>query len=792
MNRLTSLLPRYPAPPLFSAFFVFLGAVSCGGGAPREHSGGALPPDEVRVVSGHPPLALIAREGDPAPAVGVNVFTEGVDPAHESEVAVALGAMIEARLVAKDLAVSLVPSSDGYRFSLLLTNDDQIASSAATIVGALLSPATASDLPAVTRKLAALAKRPLREPALKTIAWCNAEPFAASADPFPITTERLEEWRAAAHGIGRTSFAFVGPQSRLTRFVSAFESTARFARGAKAFSARIDETAKLIDGYDSSGSAPTRTAQIQFAIPTRTAGEAVSAASLLGTEGGALDARLRAADPNARIKSAAGIAHLRGGCLSLAIEISDLSNESAPRIAKAIAIAKSEIPSRFPPAPKSVARSASDPREAAERAARWLVSEPEESLSQSRVSVGVSLYRDAPSSADGSRAAAMLTEVASLLSQTKTPALEFQSAVEAGQAESWLIVGIPCNDDDSGLNAAAAATLARDAKSGSAAADLAIEPWFTKGAVGLIVHGSKRSGEAADAFQSRLGNAAGAAWFGTTVSAKTSALVRTELWRRADTTKERAIALIGAKLFPGHSSILSPAGTADVITKLSDSAIDVRIQSFRKSPARAILLSNEEVRESESVRKAIERWALPTSTPWSCPGSSAVPPPTAGIVRFDAREPEAWVALPITDLPGSRDSARALASLLDAEGSPLQRALAGSVRSVDVRVLGSRALVVHLSAPDAALDSAVTRVRSFYQQLRDTPFTEGDMTRANGSFTARRLGRQSDPRERLGAQFLAIDLKRPNPTAAQINAFITQELKDDALLVVVARPPQRP
>lgn len=787
MSRFASHLSR-----CFTLLLV-LSVGACGGGTPRDHNIGPLAADEVRRVSGHPPLALIAREGDPAPAVAVNVFTEGVDPAHESEVAVALGAMVEGRLAAKGFALTMAPSSDAYRFSTLLTSDAQVDSAAAAIVSALLSPATASDLPAVTKKLAALSKRPLREPALRPIASCNAEPFASQIDPFVINTETLEAWRAAAHGTGRIGVAFVGASRPQSKFSDAFSKTATFGSGKKAPAAPSEGPSRAIDAYDSSGSAPTRTAQLQFAVPTRTAAEAIAAATLLGEESGALEARLRASDPNAHVKSAAGIAHWRGGCLSVSIEISDLSNESAPRIAKAIAIAKSEIPLSPSTLAKSVARSATDPREAAERAARWLLSEPQSGApSSSRVSVGVSLYRDAPPANDSSRAMAIMSEIDSLVSQVKIPPLQFQSMSEKGQAENWLLIGIPCSDDDSGLNAAAVATLARDAKGASSTSDFAIEPWVTNGAVGLVLHGSKRPNESAEAFQHRLGNAAGAAWFGTTISSRTSALVRTELWRKADTVKERALALIGAKLFSGHSSILSPAGTADALTKLSDSAVDVRVQSFRRSGARGVLLSNGEIQEPEAIRKAIERWALPTTTLWACPAGSDLPPPGAGIVRFDGRDPEAWIALPIADLPASRESARALASLLDSENSPLQKSLSGSVRSVEARVLGSRALVVHLSAPDAALDSAVTQVRLLYQRLRDTPLTDADLQRANASFAARRLGRQADPRERLGALFLNVDLRKPPPSATQVNAFIAQELKDDALVVAVSRPPQKP
>ncbi len=132
----------------------------------------------MRRTQGRPPLAVVAREGDPRGAIAVAVMTEGIAHERGAEVPVALAARAEARL---EKAASVVPSGDGFRARGLATTEAEAAALVRTFEAALLTPVGATDLPAVHRKLALLARRPLGDPALEAAVRCEARVVAPAS-----------------------------------------------------------------------------------------------------------------------------------------------------------------------------------------------------------------------------------------------------------------------------------------------------------------------------------------------------------------------------------------------------------------------------------------------------------------------------------------------------------------------------------------------------------------------------------------------------------------------------------
>src|SRR5262249_21920874 len=146
------------------------------------------------------------------------------------------------------------------------------------------------------------------------------------------------------------------------------------------------------------------------------------------------------------------------------------------------------------PIGRSLAARASDPRDAADRAAFWTLVSSRESDDTTRISVAVGIASgrdDSPRAppvhapVDGLRSAIDRAIVA-----WNEPVLEARSAVEPGQGELWILIASPCGteaeaESDAGLSAALALATASRLQEPDAFA----EPLVTSDAVGLFVHG---------------------------------------------------------------------------------------------------------------------------------------------------------------------------------------------------------------------------------------------------------------------------------------------------------------
>src|SRR4051812_36154967 len=96
---------------------------------------------EVRLGKGVPPVSLVTREGDPRGAVAAAVMTSGISADRGAEVAVALAALVEARLEARGVREAVAtPGWDGYRVRGLVATDAEGAALADAVRAALLAP----------------------------------------------------------------------------------------------------------------------------------------------------------------------------------------------------------------------------------------------------------------------------------------------------------------------------------------------------------------------------------------------------------------------------------------------------------------------------------------------------------------------------------------------------------------------------------------------------------------------------------------------------------------------------
>src|SRR5580692_507040 len=182
-------MPRAPLSAARWTRSVVVALVAGCGAAPATVPRSQLPTplERVRRSEGRPPVALLAREGDPRSAVALAVLTAGVAPEQGAEVAVALAAVVDARLgAAKVRDYRVVPGAEGFRVRALLPVHGPESGARRerdlmiTLRDALLTPLAAEgpEMVEVASKLAALARRPLPDPLLRRAAECTGEPFA--------------------------------------------------------------------------------------------------------------------------------------------------------------------------------------------------------------------------------------------------------------------------------------------------------------------------------------------------------------------------------------------------------------------------------------------------------------------------------------------------------------------------------------------------------------------------------------------------------------------------------------
>ena len=163
------------------------------------------PPSSMRVVrdAHRAAMAIIARQGDPSPAVAAFISTSGIGRERGAMVPVVLAGLIESRA-----GVRATPQADGVRVAFE-TRDTR--DGIARIATALTSPVNEkTELGVVRRKVLALAALPRALGDAAAIASCEGT-LAPPADTSLPGAAEIESWRALAAVRERVAFAVVGP-----------------------------------------------------------------------------------------------------------------------------------------------------------------------------------------------------------------------------------------------------------------------------------------------------------------------------------------------------------------------------------------------------------------------------------------------------------------------------------------------------------------------------------------------------------------------------------------------------
>jgi hypothetical protein len=823
-----------------------IAASGCGGA--KIAGGSAVPRTSVAVGAGRPSLTVVEREGDARGAVAIAVTTEGIAPERGAAVAVALASLVEERLASRGFAeASAVAGWDGWRLRALVSSPAAAAKFVEMARDAMLEPVGPQDpaLAAVAKRLEALAHRPLPDRALADVARCTGEAYGIGDEATPNAAE-IEAWRRSAHGLQRIAVATAGDASLADAVAASLAHSRAWPSGAPvvATSWPTSDAPPLV--YDASGEIAPGAARIVVTVRTTAPERAVAAAPALGDPRGPLASRLAALDAPGRVRSVVATAHAGGGCVAATVDLSarDIARDVAGRIATAAALARQELTVEIadvaapPDLRRVLAMRAPDPREAAETAAWWEVSTARAGHDELRsgLAVGVAATRDPSEPVTGGAQArpagrgvsavadAIRAEIDRATAAWRETVLEARTRVERGQGETWVLLASPCgtlpeasHDAGTGAAVATAAVLRAADETG----DARLEPFVVADGVGVLAHGPARAGESPQAHARRLADLAGRAFAADALDAGRVSRARATLLARASQLDARALAALGGALAPGHPSWVDPWGTSSGLGSASDDTIAMRASAIRAGPLRVAVLANVDEAQADAAVRAVDRWvARRPGEERSCPQL-----PTPGIIRpgtyaveLPAKaQSEALLAIP---LPPGDDAAKTaanwVAAALDGPGGLLAGAIGGTGRVDPTGASSTRAwstvlgsprapsLVVRLVAPDALLDASVAQTRAVLDRLHQGALREADRARADVALAAASVDASLDPRTRVidlwrgdaasGADRGATPAPRtvgPSaPSLAALRAFASAQLRDDALVIVAARPPR--
>jgi hypothetical protein len=789
-------------------------ATACSGARPRSKEaarpvgvlaeGEGLGRIDVRRLDARPRLALVSRDGDPAPSV---VATVAIDAGPTASAA--LSALVEGRVKAAGFDVDARADRASFRVRWAGAEAARMPAFLAALSSAFGRPVapSAPELALVAARVRSLRAQPLEAPELADVAPCTGEigvaggDLGAELDAAGIPRE-LEAWRRESLNAARAAIGAVGP----TAFCAAVAASLERSTGWKSGAPPSDPwpAADALAAYAAS-SIERRGARVTIAVRTADPGAAVAAAERLAMPESPLSLRLAGLPHPWRATAITGTARPRGGCVAVTVETSrhptPIPIETS--VATATELVEREIAYELAGGGSAAAAArqilaATDAREAATRAAWWALSGAVPSAT-ARTAIAVGLPASERAGAD---LAPVRAKLAAELARAGTPPVaERRVIVERGQGELWLLLASPCGSAEEGEQDAAATALAVLAAIESRRPDdVAVEPWITPDGIGVLAHGAPRDEhEPAADLARRVANAAARTLTAAPLTAEGLANARSLALRQLERTSgpqgAALDAFIGA-VAPDHPSWLEPLGPWGRTANAGLEAIRLRRQALASGPLRVAVLANVDAAQGAAAADAVARWLPPRAADGACHAGPAGPTKPG---RYDAKLPadaplgQALIGLGVPSLgaPG-HDLAELTALALDGEGGVLAGALSAPLAArASARLLGgarSAALVVDVRAPADSLDAAIAEAKSALAKLAQGGATDALLARAASAASRRRRLADADPRRRLVDAWSGAPATRATPTLAAWRDWLSSTLREPSFVVVEARP----
>jgi hypothetical protein len=347
-----------------------------------------------------------------------------------------------------------------------------------------------------------------------------------------------------------------------------------------------------------------------------------------------------------------------------------------------------------------------------------------------------------------------------------------------------------------------ATAAAARAEAEGAATDAGVEAFVAADGVGVLAHGPALPEEPPLAHARRLADMAARAFAADALDTDRVARARTSLLARAADTEGRTRGALAEALAPGHPSWVQPTGTSFGLASTTDEGVAQRASAMRGGPIRVAVVANSDAAQGQAAVRAVDRWiARRPGDARSCPTPPALAAPHPGtyaVERSAGARSEALLGLPLPGDEAAVAPARWIAAALDGPDGLLAHALAGTdqlpslATEWSAAVVGSPrspALTVRVVAADASLDAAVAQTRGLLDRLRLGALRDADRARAAASLARSALAARLDPRARA-IQLWRGEAPSPAPSLDELRAFAATSLRDDALVIVAARPPR--
>lgn len=748
---------------------------------------------DVRSFAGRPRLAAVTRDGDPFAAVVAAVATD-LDPA----ITTALAALVEARLRAAGIDVDVRVDRSAFHVRAWLTDGARARAFLSALAGAFAREVTdGSELVHVSTRLASLKRNPLDATELEPIAACTGALGIAPGDRAVDAVMQggaraLDAARRAALTVQRTAIGVTGPHDAVAAVARALEDTSGWMDGSAAIDAWPASDAAGVYAIPSPDHKPV----VRLSVAARISDPAlaVGAAERLGAPSSALAARLGALASPYRVVEVVGAARPRGGCVSVVVE----PVAGAPEASNAIvaAIVRSEIiaAAGAVSSPLSAMHlvAASDPREAASRAAWWsIAAAAPPSPPRWATALGLPAER---ARVEGARFRSDLER----LVMERGPVAERKLSAERGQGELWVMLASPCAPADDAANEAGSSALASlaAARAPRPSDGVVVEPWITADGVGIIAHAAALDDrEGALDLAKRVADAAARALVAAPLDRDvitTSRSVALDHIERAQGPRGAAFGLLTGALAPGCPSCVDPFGLYKQIVSVSPEIVRARREAIIAGPLRVAVIANADTAQATAAADAIDRWLLPGAGRRSCAAANALAAkPGKQELRNEGGLAQGLVAIRVP-APGAigRVYAELTEAALDGQDGLVGPKMSEHAAIVSARLIGggrTPALIVDLRAPQEGLAAAMTDLRASLAHLAPK-LDDAALRRASAIVEQRALAARIDPRRRIAQLWRgAPPAQQGRATLDAWRAYIGRALSESELVTVETR-----
>jgi hypothetical protein len=660
-----------------------------------------------------------------------------------------------------------VPTQAGIELSVLCADSDAASSFIAQVSDALATAVAMHDpaLPLIEDHLAALRSRPFDGRAEATVAQCSGDVGLAPGTAIPdlhtaAGIAELERYRRATFAAQAGAFSAVGPNAFLDAVARALGKARDWPSGEAPSDAWPSGDALDVDAANGER-------RLAVALRVADADAALSSLPSLTAADSTLRSRLRAFLPGFRLDRVAFQARARGACLRADVALPQ--GEPAPTVgavAEAASIVSEEMRLALGPGLNALDENIvepSDPRQAAARAA-WRALVGRQKPGEQRRFVAVSVHPT-----ERANFSSLAGAVGEFEAGTPRAPVEARVQAEPGQGQLWLLLGSPCgtlgeSNDEAGQSALAL-TLAAHAATG----DVALEPWLTADAVGLLAHSGRNPGESPTQQAQRVARALGRALTEQSASGDALATAQSELLAAIGGAQRPGYARLLDALSPDHTAWLEPHGTFAALAQANRDSVSARARDLWRGPLRVAALGNQDEAQATTAAHTLQRWLAPwRDDPQRCqatPERAAHSGELALAVPNDGNAESAYVGLPFSSRLKYEREAQTLAGVLNV-ALPTAFAAAQMGASARASIIGGgrvSALVIEVHANEDDARKATLEVRRVLERVIQTPLSNDELASAQRTAEQHALAAALDPRRRI------VDLWRGLPPDAPLS-----------------------